>query len=264
MRKYGLAADNVLDAVIVDANGKLLNRTAMGEDLFWAIRGGGGGSFGVILAWKLKLVLVPETLVEDLFIRVSFQVPGNKTMKTEYIGQFLGEKGTLMEVMKKDFPELGLTQEDCTEVSWIVSILSSAGFPTNSPNEVLLEPESPFGKMYFKAKSDFNDKSSNKRMRWVRDIYSYMTSYVSSNPRQAYVNYRDLDLGKNKKNSKVNFIKAQMWGARYFKNNFNKLMKIKTKVDPENVFRHEQSIPPLTFSKKPSSGTKISKIRSNV
>ncbi|CAL9016065.1 unnamed protein product [Prunus brigantina] len=31
----------------------------MGEHLFWAIRGGGGSSFGVILAWKLTLVPVP-------------------------------------------------------------------------------------------------------------------------------------------------------------------------------------------------------------
>ncbi|KAF2551046.1 hypothetical protein F2Q68_00035728 [Brassica cretica] len=56
MRKYGLGGDNVLDAKIVDANGKILNRTSMGEDMFWAIKGGGGASFGIILAWKIKLV----------------------------------------------------------------------------------------------------------------------------------------------------------------------------------------------------------------
>jgi len=32
---------------------------SMGEDLFWAIGGGGGASFGVIVAWKIKLVPVP-------------------------------------------------------------------------------------------------------------------------------------------------------------------------------------------------------------
>ena len=34
MRKYGLAADNVLDAYLIDANGKIMDKEAMGEDFF--------------------------------------------------------------------------------------------------------------------------------------------------------------------------------------------------------------------------------------
>jgi FAD/FMN-containing dehydrogenase len=62
LRKYGLSVDTVLDAKLIDVIGRVLDRKSMGEDLFWAISGGGGASFGVVLAYKIKLVPVPEVV----------------------------------------------------------------------------------------------------------------------------------------------------------------------------------------------------------
>ena len=54
--------DNVLNVWIVDVYGNILDRESMGEDLFWALRGGSCSSFGVVLSWELNLVEVPETV----------------------------------------------------------------------------------------------------------------------------------------------------------------------------------------------------------
>ena len=46
---HGLAVDNLLEADIVIADGTLLTVNACtNQDLFWAMRGGGGGSWGVV------------------------------------------------------------------------------------------------------------------------------------------------------------------------------------------------------------------------
>src|SRR5690606_9756418 len=47
-RAYGMTCDNLLEAEIVTANGKILTCDAKRHpDLFWACRGGGGGNFGI-------------------------------------------------------------------------------------------------------------------------------------------------------------------------------------------------------------------------
>ncbi|KAF2427517.1 FAD-binding domain-containing protein [Tothia fuscella] len=48
--RYGLAADNVLEYKVVTSDGRLRIANANSEpDLFWALRGGGGGTFGVVV-----------------------------------------------------------------------------------------------------------------------------------------------------------------------------------------------------------------------
>ncbi|KAI3813756.1 hypothetical protein L1987_18488 [Smallanthus sonchifolius] len=43
---------------------------------------------------------------------------------------------------------------------------------------------------------------------------------------------------------------GKVYGEKYFKGNFDRLVKVKTMVDGDNFFTHEQSIPPLRTRKK--------------
>src|SRR3954463_8558666 len=59
-RKYGLAADSLLRADVVTADGDTLTaRADRRSGLFWALRGA-GGNFGVATALEFKLHHVPE------------------------------------------------------------------------------------------------------------------------------------------------------------------------------------------------------------
>lgn len=90
-----------------------------------------------------------------------------------------------------------------------------------------------------------NSIQAASSLKWVRELYDYMEPYVSKSPRAAYINYRDLDIGTNHPNGNTTFSEARQWGEKYFGPNFQKLAEIKARVDPENFFKNEQSIPPL-------------------
>ncbi|KAL6206408.1 hypothetical protein ACLB2K_023656 [Fragaria x ananassa] len=341
MRKFGLTVDNIEDATLVNVNGTILDRKCMGEDLFWAIRGGGGASFGVILSWKIKLVRVPPivtvftvtktleqgaadvlhrwqyvapNLPKELFIRATSKVQnsttqiGKKTVEVAFRGLYLGRRENLLSLVSDSFPELGLEQKDCLEMSWIESTIYFAEYASGTPIKALVKRPTQPPPFFFKGKSDYVkqpiskeilnlifDKMMNQyettHMQWnpyggrMNEIsesetpfphragnlfmiqywtywmdkgiestdkylnlsinfYESMNPYVSKSPREVLHNYRDLDIGSNvlDQNSTEH---ARVYGRSYFKGNFERLVCVKSAIDPQNFFKHEQSIPPL-------------------
>jgi FAD/FMN-containing dehydrogenase len=60
-RKYGLTCDKLVAAQVVTADGK--QQTVDGGDLLWALKGGGGGNFGIVTSFTFATVPAPDITV---------------------------------------------------------------------------------------------------------------------------------------------------------------------------------------------------------
>ncbi len=60
-KKYGMAAASLLEAEVVIANGEILIANPyQNSELFWALKGGGGGTFGIISKATLQTYELPQ------------------------------------------------------------------------------------------------------------------------------------------------------------------------------------------------------------
>ncbi|KAF8694027.1 hypothetical protein HU200_038476 [Digitaria exilis] len=335
MRKYGIGADNVIDARIVNVDGNLIDSVAAADqNLFWAIRGGGGESFGVVVAWRLRLSMVEPTVtvvnversidqgadalvakwetlilnpfVPDLTIRVVVQ-----DRHALFQTLFLGRCSRLLRTVRAYFPELGMAPADCREMTWLNAMAFISLGSADAPAKAMLNRTNNLGN-YVKNKSDYvrraigqagwesifqdhlsrygpglmimephggvvggvpdfvtpyphrqgvlyniqyvvfwwgeaNGTAAAEATGWLGGLYGFMGQFVSSNPREAFANYRDLEIGENEVGGDgvTTYESGRVWGEKYFMGNFRRLAAVKGRVDPGDYFRNEQSIPPL-------------------
>jgi FAD/FMN-containing dehydrogenase len=68
MAKHGLTCDNLLSVDIVTADGKLQTASStQNEDLFWAVRGG-GGNFGIVTSFEYQLHSIGPTILGGMVL----------------------------------------------------------------------------------------------------------------------------------------------------------------------------------------------------
>lgn len=126
-RKYGLTIDHLLEITIVLSEGKIVRCSKDNySDLFWALSGGGGGSFGVVTdltfrAHKAEKMVIFNVWIPfkhftdafDIWQKWSFEATENLTSyiqlyspnsdKEEAIlvaGQFIGKKSELLKLLE--------------------------------------------------------------------------------------------------------------------------------------------------------------------
>ncbi|KAG6580285.1 FAD-binding protein [Phytophthora cinnamomi] len=115
-RHYGLAADQTTEMRVVLYNGTVVTASATeNPDLFWALRGGGAGSFGIVTLFTIKVHTMPKVTMFSMQFNVSVRAQvlrawmdyfptADSRLTTQFVvdgggarmtGQYLGSKAEL-------------------------------------------------------------------------------------------------------------------------------------------------------------------------
>jgi FAD/FMN-containing dehydrogenase len=179
-RKFGLTCDNLLEATVVLANGSAVVANAgQHSDLFWALRGGGGGNFGIVTrlvfrthpvgqvatyaiewpwsdaakvvqAWQKLAPHAPDGLFSVLNLNA---VAGGRARVTS-AGQFFGSADRLRELVKPLANAGTPTRFTVATRSYLDAQEMWAGC-SGTLAECHLPPQGQLGRSTFKGKSSF-------------------------------------------------------------------------------------------------------------
>ncbi|KAK9109719.1 hypothetical protein Sjap_017779 [Stephania japonica] len=175
MKKYGVAADHIIDARIVNVKGEILDRETWEKICF-------GQS-------EEEARLVSESFLHSR---------SNYSLSPSYCYCFTGGQslGTTCNSAKSDFAMTPISKVKLKQI-----------FEKLLEEENLKVTLSPWGGKMNEIPDHeiaFPHRAGN-------------IPCVSMNPRAAYLNVKDLDLGHNKANETPTYSEARIWGEKYFK-----------------------------------------------
>ncbi|GER90353.1 hypothetical protein KDW_45150 [Dictyobacter vulcani] len=191
-RKFGLTCDNLLSAQVVLADGRLVTCDAnQNTGLYWALRGGGGGNFGVVTsftfqthpvntlsiftlgwAWNDAAAVVdawqnwgpqgPDELWSNCLLLNTTDKNGDPIVRIN--GVYVGGTDQLNQQLQNLINKLGIapTVRYASSAGLLDTMLYEAGCSDKSLNECRLPGQSPQGKIQRNAsaaKSDYFNKT---------------------------------------------------------------------------------------------------------
>ncbi|HEX5170587.1 MAG TPA: FAD-binding oxidoreductase [Cyclobacteriaceae bacterium] len=140
-RAYGLAADNLLSAEVVTADGKVLQASEKeNTDLFWALRGG-SGNFGIVTSFQFKLYPVGPQVLAGLVVH-PFRDAENIFRHYRSFTASAPEKATCWVILRKAPPLPFLPPEVHGKEVFIIAAIYAGDI---KEGEKILEPLRRFG-----------------------------------------------------------------------------------------------------------------------
>ncbi|KAJ9079381.1 hypothetical protein DSO57_1035990 [Entomophthora muscae] len=309
-RKYGLMVDNVVSMRVVDARGRMLVVDKdSNSDLFFALRGAGMGSFGIVTQFTFQtfdassLVNIVSmtydysrvTEVMDAWQKWAVSNPQDSITATFYISSSYGitinavvqDDTSVAETVVQAFPSGFEQDEPITEKSYIDMIIQygNSEVITDLASLAQTTPGS-ISQYYFKAKSVYISQPISKKgisniARVIQgspvdayillDLQGGAISHPPSNSAFIhrknlysiqYANYDSSVESGNQGDSFLNTLQAALQPydsgfsyqnyidlelaypfQRYYGKALPKLIQIKKKHDPKNIFNNPLSIP---------------------
>ena len=175
-RKFGLTCDNLISAHIVAANGDELDANSNeNPDLFWALRGGGGGNFGIVTEFTFKVHPVdcvilfsiswPDDSFRTAIIRTWQNLVQSAPDELSFLLHVNGGEGQISHLGCNGLflPRNVSETPSVDDLKTVLSPLLALGNPSFSPREVnyldavkILAGDGDPNRVYFKGKSDYS------------------------------------------------------------------------------------------------------------